>query len=215
MQKVYVHPLPVRIWHWVNALGFVLLIATGLQIRYLDMFYVLSFENAVVSHNWIGFALIANYFLWFCFYLFTDKISNYIPETDPKKYFLGAARQIYFYAFGIFRGDPNPYRVTPERKFNALQIMMYQLIMLLLVPLLFGSGILLWDVERFSTIIELLGGVRIVDTLHVLLFIFFASFIVTHVYLVTLGHTTMAHIKAMFSGFEEVDDEPPKKGPAA
>ena len=22
MHKLYVHPLPVRIWHWINAIGF-------------------------------------------------------------------------------------------------------------------------------------------------------------------------------------------------
>ena len=32
-QKVYLHPLPVRIWHWLNALGFLLLIITGFQLR--------------------------------------------------------------------------------------------------------------------------------------------------------------------------------------
>jgi Ni,Fe-hydrogenase I cytochrome b subunit len=30
VEKIYLHPLPVRIWHWVNALGFVLLILTGM-----------------------------------------------------------------------------------------------------------------------------------------------------------------------------------------
>ena len=35
MQRLYVNPLPVRIWHWTNAIGFVLLILTGLQIRYV------------------------------------------------------------------------------------------------------------------------------------------------------------------------------------
>jgi len=29
MRKIYVHPLPVRIWHWINAFGFVALIVTG------------------------------------------------------------------------------------------------------------------------------------------------------------------------------------------
>ena len=28
-EKIYLHPLPVRLWHWLNALGFVLLIVTG------------------------------------------------------------------------------------------------------------------------------------------------------------------------------------------
>ena len=37
MQKLYINPLPVRIWHWTNAVGFTLLILTGLQIRYLDL----------------------------------------------------------------------------------------------------------------------------------------------------------------------------------
>ena len=42
-----------------------------------------------------------------------------------------------------------------------------------------------------------------VDTLHVLLFIFFAAFMPVHVYLATLGHTLGAHFKAMFTGYEE------------
>ena len=29
MHKLYIHPLPVRLWHWINAIGFVLLIITG------------------------------------------------------------------------------------------------------------------------------------------------------------------------------------------
>jgi Ni,Fe-hydrogenase I cytochrome b subunit len=32
MKKIFIHPLPVRIWHWMNAIGFVVLILTGLQI---------------------------------------------------------------------------------------------------------------------------------------------------------------------------------------
>ena len=32
MAKVYINPLPVRIWHWTNAVGFVLMILTALQI---------------------------------------------------------------------------------------------------------------------------------------------------------------------------------------
>jgi len=38
MERLYVNPLPVRIWHWMNAIGFVLLIVTGLQIRYVGQF---------------------------------------------------------------------------------------------------------------------------------------------------------------------------------
>jgi thiosulfate reductase cytochrome b subunit len=207
MKRIYIHPLPVRIWHWLNALGFLLLIATGVQIRYLDLFQVLSFRTAVVAHNYIAFALIANYFLWLGFYLFTDKITVYLPEMNSKKFFEDSWRQLKFYGYGIFLGEENPHHPTIYHKFNPLQIMMYQIIMLLFVPILFVSGLLLWDVQQFSTIVNLLGGVRVVATVHVLMFVVFVGFLLMHLYLITLGHSRFAHIKAMFTGFEEVHDK--------
>ena len=206
MTKLYVNPLPVRIWHWTNAFGFVLLILTGLQIRYVGQIDIVSFRTAVVAHNWIGFVLIANFFIWLGFYLFTDKIKVYHPELSPVKYFKASFRQMQYYGYGIFRGDPNPHHVSVYRKFNALQSMMYQIIMMLVVPLQFATGVLLWDVARFGTVVERLGGVRVVDTVHVLLFIFFCGFIIVHVYLASLGHTPTAHFKAMITGYEDVDE---------
>ena len=200
MEKLYIHPLPVRLWHWTNAFGFLLLIATGMQIRYLDLIHLIPFRTAVVLHNWIGFVLIANFFVWFGFYLFSDKIKVYHPELSPKKYFQASFRQIQFYGYGIFRGDPNPHHPSAYKKFNALQSM--------LVPIMFFTGLLLWDVGRFTSIVEALGGVRVVDTVHVLLFIVFCGFIIVHVYLASLGHTASAHFKAMITGYEDVEDEP-------
>ena len=132
----------------------------------------------------------------------------YHPELSPTKYFRASFRQMHFYGYGIFRGDPNPHHVSVYRKFNPLQSMMYQIIMMLLVPLQFFTGLLLWDVTRFSSMVELFGGVRVVDTVHVLVFIFFSGFIIVHIYLASLGHTTTAHFKAMWTGYEEVEDEP-------
>lgn len=214
MHKLYVHPLPVRIWHWTNAIGFLLLIATGLQIRYLDLIQLLSFKTAVVAHNWIGLVLIANFFVWLGFYLFSDKIRVYHPELSPMKHFRDSFRQLQYYGYGIFRGDPNPHHVSIYHKFNPMQSMAYQIIMMLLVPIQFYTGLLLWDVTRFSSMVDMFGGVRVVDTVHVLIFIFFTGFIFIHPYLASLGHTPTAHFKAMFTGYEEVEDEPEPGGPA-
>ena len=207
MQRIYVHPLPVRIWHWVNAVGFVLMILTGLQIRYFGTIEVISLLWAVHLHNWTGFALIANFFVWLLYYLFSDRIRVYHPELNPKKHFQGTIRQAHFYGYGIFQGDPNPFHVTIYRKFNPLQSMLYQIIMMLVVPIQFYIGFLLYDAKGFSGQIEFLGGLRMVDTLHALLFIFFVAFLVVHIYLGALGHTPSAHYKAMFNGYEEVEDE--------
>lgn len=207
MQKIYIHPLPIRIWHWTNASGFVLLILTGLQIRYADLIGVLPFKLAVNLHNWIGFVLIGNFFIWLLFYLFTDKIKVYHPELSPTKYFRDSFRQLQYYGYGIFKGDPNPHHATAYHKFNPMQSMSYQIIMMLIVPVQFYTGLLLWDVKRFAGSVAFFGGVRVVDTVHVVIFTFFVSFIIIHVYLATLGHSRTAHIKAMFTGYEEVEDE--------
>jgi len=214
MNRVYINPLPVRIWHWVNAVGFVLLILTGLQIRYADLLSVLPFAVAVNVHNTTGFILIGNYFVWLCFYLFTDKITVYHPELKPSKYFRDTIRQMMYYGYGIFRGAPNPHHATAYHKFNALQSSMYQIIMILLVPIQFYTGMLLWDLDRFAGSVEFFGGVRVVATVHVTLFIFFTAFIFGHVYLASLGHTPSAHFKAMITGYEDVEETPPAKGAA-
>ena len=206
MKQIYIHPLPVRIWHWINAMGFLLLIASGLQIRYLEIAEVLPFKLAVEIHNWIGFVLIANYFLWLGFYMFTDKITVYLPELNSEKYFKDSWRQIKFYGYEIFLGKTNPHHPTAYHKFNPLQIMMYQIVMLIFVPIQFVSGLFLWDVKQFAFWVDLLGGVRIVDTIHVLMFIVFSGFLLMHLYLITLGPTRFAHIKAMLTGFEEIEE---------
>jgi thiosulfate reductase cytochrome b subunit len=214
MNRIYVHPLPVRLWHWVNALGFVTLILTGAQIRYADLVQAIPFATAVSIHNTVGFILIANYFVWLSFYLFTDKITVYHPELSPSKYFRDSLRQMLYYGYGIFKGQPNPHHVSAYHKFNPLQSTLYQIIMILLVPIQFYTGLLLWDLDRFSGSVAFLGGVRVVANVHVALFIFFTAFIFGHVYLGSLGHTASAHFKAMFTGYEEVEEAPPAPGTA-
>ena len=209
MKTIYVHPLPIRIWHWINAGGFVVMIITGVQIRYVGQIDLMSFSNAIMLHNWVGFVLIGNFFIWFLFYLFSDKIKAYHPQLNPIKHYRDSLRQLIYYGYGIFKGDPNPHHVSAYHKFNPLQSVSYQIVMLILVPIQFFSGILLWDVQRFSTMVDFFGGVRVVDTVHVLIFIIFAGFIFIHPYLATLGHTATAHIKAMFTGYEEIEDDTP------
>jgi len=199
----YLNPLPVRVWHWLNALGFILLILTGFQLRYNDLLNVMSFETAVKTHNWTGFVVIANYFIWLGFYLFTDNIKVYHPELDAKKFFNKTFAQMRYYSFGIFMGETSPHRVLPLDKFNPMQSMTYQIVMLIVVPVQFVTGILLWNIEGFERWVNMLGGVRVVDTVHMLIFIFFVSFIFIHAYMGALGHTPSAHFKEMFTGYED------------
>ena len=201
--ELYINPLPVRIWHWLNALGFVVLILTGTNIRYSHMFNVMSFETAIKTHNWVAFAVIANYFIWLVFYLFSDRITVYHPELNFRKFFDKAFKQIMYYGYGIFRGAKSPHKVVPYDKFNPMQSITYQIVMLLVVPAQFITGLMMWDIKRFEGMIELLGGLEVINTVHVLIYIFFISFTMIHAYMGALGHTPATHFREMFTGFEE------------
>ena len=208
MKKIYLHPLPIRIWHWVNAVAFIILIVTGAQVRFGNVLHLFSFETAVKIHSWTGFILVANYFIWLVYYLITRNIKIYIPPLHhPVEFAKKAIRQAKFYGFGIMVGDHNPHHSTPDHKFNPMQQVSYLMIMVLLIPLQLITGLLLWDPKLFSPVINLVGGIQVIDILHVLLWIFFSAFIIVHFYLATLGHTTFAHIIAMFTGFEEEEEE--------
>jgi thiosulfate reductase cytochrome b subunit len=201
---MYVHPAPVRVWHWVNAVGFVILILTGIQIRFAEIVDWFSLEEAIQVHNYVGFTVIAAYGLWVSYYFGTMKIKLYFP--NPRTFVPNAVKQLKFYGAGIFRGEPNPHQMTPDNKFNALQKNAYLGIMLVFLPAQMITGLFLWRVKRFENYIELIGGIKIVSTIHVLLFFFFMAFLFVHIYLATLGHTPLSHFKAMFTGYEEHHD---------
>jgi thiosulfate reductase cytochrome b subunit len=203
---VYLHPLPVRIWHWLNALGFILLILTGLQIRYVDLFRVIDFELAVQLHNWIGIAIVANWFLWFFYYMTSDKISNYLPDFNVSSFFKRYFEQAQYYSYGIFVGEKRPHDVQPHDKFNPMQKLTYQFIMLITVPVTFFSGLMMWKTDYFEGLIEMVGGIRVVNTIHVIMFILFVFFIFLHAYMGMLGAKWSSHYKEMITGYEEPHD---------
>ena len=204
--RVYIHPVPVRFWHWTNALGFVLLILTGIQIRYADLFNVISFELAADLHNWIGFFVTANWFLWFFYYIASDKITNYHPDLDAMSFFKRFFAQAEYYGYGIFVGSKRPHDVQPYDKFNPMQKLTYQFMMMITVPITFFTGLMMWNVEYFEGLINLVGGIRVVNTVHVIMFIMFTFFIFLHAYMGMLGPKWSSHYKEMFTGWEEPHD---------
>jgi thiosulfate reductase cytochrome b subunit len=198
--------MPIRIWHWVNALSFLVLILTGIQLRYKEMVNLMTFKTAVDIHNIFGFVLLFNYAIWLLYYILSGKIKIYLPAPSITKFLKGSIKQARYYAYGIFVGDENPHHSTPDSKFNVLQQTAYLNIMVLLIPLQLATGFFLWDIKLFSNFISLAGGIKIVDTVHVLIFMFLSAFLFVHIYLATLGHTATEHIKAMFTGYEEVEE---------
>lgn len=200
-KRIYIHPAPVRVWHWINAASFIFLVLTGFQIRFAGSLNLMPLKNAIDIHNYVGFVTIANYMIWLYYYFSTGKIKIYFP--DLRTFVPRAIKQAKYYGYGIFLGKPNPHIMTPENKFNPLQQKAYAIIMFILLPAQMITGVFLWQVKTYSNYIHQLGGIKMIDTIHVIIFFFFAAFMIVHCYLATLGHTPLAHFKAMFTGYEE------------
>jgi len=203
MIRIYLHPLPVRMWHWLNVACFIVLIVTGAQIRYRGIINLMSFRTAVDIHNIAGFALVGLFLVWGAYYFGMGKIKVYLPGLNIGRYVRSMWTQARYYGYGIFVGEPNPFHPTPDSKFNAMQQLAYFSIMFGMMPLQVATGVLLWDLDGFAVFIDAVGGIKAVSTLHLLLTICFIAFLFVHVYLTTLGRTPFEHIKAMFTGYEE------------
>lgn len=210
--KIYLTPTPVRIWHWLNALGIITLCATGAQIRFPETVKLFgTFKSAVALHNTAGIVVAISFVLWLGYYLIVARslVKLYVPNQEDLQ--SGILRQAWFYFFNYFRGKPNPHHTTPENKFNPMQKAAYLVIMMILVPLVIVSGFLIMNIGPMREVLLLVGGLKLMVGLHFLLACSLCAFIFTHVYLATLGHTPFAHFVPMWTGWEEV--EPPSAEP--
>lgn len=58
MTSLYLYPVWVRLWHWTNALLFLILIASGVSMHFAGADWLMSFATARVVHNVAGILLI-------------------------------------------------------------------------------------------------------------------------------------------------------------
>lgn len=203
---VYLQPLPVRIWHWLNALGIVTLCLTGAQIRFPENLEIFgSYRAAIMLHNTAGIVVALSFSLWFFYYKLVSGTMEKIYVPNVSDMTSGLFRQVIFYFFAYFLGAPNPHHATPENKFNPLQKSAYLAIMFVLLPLVSLTGILLMNVAPLREMVLLLGGLKILVGMHFLLACSLCAFLFTHVYLATLGKTPLAYYKPMWTGWEEVE----------
>lgn len=205
-KMIYLQPLPVRIWHWLNALGIVTLCVSGAQIRFPEYITIIgSYRSAILLHNTAGIIVALSFSVWFFYYKI---VAGTIEDIYvPKKYDLtgGLFRQVIFYFFAYFFGVPNPHHATPDSKFNPLQKSAYLAIMFVLMPLVGLTGILLMNMGPMREIVLMLGSLKILVATHFLLACSLCAFLFTHVYLATLGSTPLAYFKPMWTGWEKVE----------
>ncbi|HIF9380907.1 TPA: thiosulfate reductase cytochrome B subunit [Photobacterium damselae] len=190
-KKTYLYSLPVRVWHWINATCFIVLMFTGLLSH-----YGASPLNIYVSiHNTFSFILIFSW-IFFIILCLTGNGHHYIPNFATL--FSDITIQIKYYLSGIFKCEPHPFHANKERKFNPLQQLGYISIMFGLVPALIITGILIYWPNLLPTQWQ---AKELIATLHTVFALFCVLFLIFHLYLITTGRTVTALIKGMKDGY--------------
>ncbi len=199
MEKVYIYKIFERFWHWAQVLLIFFLMVTGFEIHgSLELF---GFENSVVWHQiaaWAFLILIVFAIFW---HATSGEWRQYVPTTKLIK------EQFMYYIGGIFENAPHPTNKTVYNKFNPLQRMIYLGLKILVIPVMVISGFiyLYFQYPKFGIELESLEIVAFVHTLGAYVLM---AFVIAHVYLTTItGVKPLSSIKAMITGWEEMEDE--------
>ena len=201
MKGVYLHPLPLRIWHWANALTVIILIVTGSKLRMRGVALLPPHSSALLLHKYAGWAMTASSVFWLGYNLISGHLGRHYAFR--RKDIRGIFAQTKFYLLTIFRREENPFRPSPEEKFNPLQKLAYGAVMCIFTAVLVLTGVLLGDIALFRKYILLLNIMRILDAIHVVAAYLFALYLIVHIYMSTLGSNVFSHIKEMIVGYVE------------
>lgn len=204
---MYLYPIWIRIWHWLNAVLFLILIVTGLSMQYTDKentAYVVGFAKSVKWHNAAALLLTINYIIFVAGNVLTGNGKYY--KVDRKSFIADLVSQAKYYAWGMFRGEKHPFPVTEKRKFNPLQKITYVLSMYAAFPMLIISGIGLLFPEITVKSMFGISGLILTDIMHITMGFFLSIFMVIHIYTCTLGSKPLSLFRGMITGYHTSDD---------
>ena len=190
--KVYLYSKAVRLWHWCNALLFIILLGSGL-LNHFALVSASVMASLVAWHKVCGYLLIVCWLGFLCVNLFGGNGHHYCIQWSG--WFDRAMKQTKFYLVDIIKGADHPFPATQACKFNPLQQIAYLGIMFGLVPLLIVTGFLALNPEWLP------GVRRWILTGHFMLAVISLFFIFAHIYLCTTGKTATQTFKSMIDGY--------------
>jgi len=196
-EKIYVFKKFERFWHWSQAALIMFLMLTGFEIH--GTYRNFGFEKAVGYHTVAAWTLVGLWVFAVFWHLTTGEWKQYIPTTEK------VVAMLKYYLSGIFTHAPHPFRQTQLRKHNPLQRLAYLGVLLFISPLIWITGWLYLFYDQWAA--WGLGSLdlSIVATGHTIGAFLMLIFFIAHIYLATAGHTPTSHIKAMITGWEEVE----------
>ena len=201
-ERIYLYPRWIRLWHGLNALFCLLLIATGISMQFSNpKVPLIRFDIAVSIHNIFGILLVANYLLFFFGNLFTWNGKHY--KISLPGFYQRLMSQFRYYTRGIFKGGDPPFPLDKNKKFNPLQQFSYVMIMYIMVPVIAVSGLGLMYPDVIPTQLLGISGLHLTDLFHVISGFIISLFMFVHIYFCTIGKTPASNFKSMLDGYHE------------
>ncbi len=184
-----VFPLWLRLSHWLNAVGVVLMVMSGWRIFNASPFFPFTFPGAITIGGWLGGALqwhfaamwiiVVNGLFYLVANLATKRLFTKFLPLSPKAIlgdFMAALRG------RLSHDDP--------KRYNAVQRAAYLFVMVDLLVLVL-SGLVLWKNVQFPLLRELLGGYETARRIHFFAMAGIVGFFVVHVVMVALVPRTL------------------------
>ena len=205
------HPLPLRIMHWTNAVAMIVMIASGWQI-YNDevLFGWLHFpgwmtigggpEDALQWHFLAMWILVLNGFAYLAYGLKTGRFRRMLLPIRAPEVLLEVRKAL--------RLDLKHDDLT---QYNAVQRLLYiGIIAVIIVQVL--SGLIIWKPVQFSELSFLFYDFQGARLAHFIGMVAIVGFVLVHVALALIVPQTLV---AMLKGGPDVPKDPPEAAPEA
>lgn len=200
--RVFMLPLWIRLWHWSNAAAILALAVTGISMHFSDPnLPLVEFSLAARIHNVVGVFLAGLWVVFVIANIVTGNWWQYVPK--PPGIIGRCLTQMRYYGGGIFKGEPEPYPPTPEVNFNALQAVTYWSIMYLVLPVVIATGLIFMYPQFAPDTLFGLDGLLPIALVHYVCAAVILMFVVSHIYLGTVGPKVTTLFKMMITGWYE------------
>ncbi|UCV08445.1 cytochrome b/b6 domain-containing protein [Dechloromonas denitrificans] len=159
-----VHPLWVRITHWINACAVVILVMSGWRIYNASPFFGFAIPGQATLGGWLGGAILWHFAaMWVLvgnglLYL----VCNLISGRLQRKFFPLSLRTLWADLLAAGQGKLSHAELS---HYNMVQRAAYLFVMLDSV-LLVLSGLVLWKSVQYPILRELLGGYEAARRVH-------------------------------------------------
>ncbi len=199
MKRIFIYTNFERFWHWTQALLVTMLAVTGFDLHF--HWGIWDFSTAAELHlalAWAFLVLIAFAIFW---HFTTGVWKQYVPGRG------NVIAMVMYYALGIFKRAPHPVKKTKLSKLNPLQQGSYLALKIIVIPVQVTTGFAYYTFNDWREIG--LGNLALepVALVHTFGAFFLMAFMFFHIYLTTTGHSPLSNIKAMITGWEEVDED--------